>query len=62
MCVHLWCEARGSGREFCATCVYEEDEDDESNELHEDKRTPQKNQKRKPRHMKAKTVLILLLC
>ncbi|KAF1782387.1 hypothetical protein GQ600_18378 [Phytophthora cactorum] len=32
MYVHLWCEHRGSGREFSASCVYEDNEDDESRE------------------------------
>ncbi|KAG2972640.1 hypothetical protein PC118_g15580 [Phytophthora cactorum] len=30
--VHLWYEQRGSGREFSASCVYEDNEDDKSRE------------------------------
>ncbi|KAE9349132.1 hypothetical protein PF008_g7040 [Phytophthora fragariae] len=46
MYVHLWCELRGSGREFCATSVYEDDEDDESKEMQEGEKTKRVNRKR----------------
>ncbi|EGZ22467.1 hypothetical protein PHYSODRAFT_299742 [Phytophthora sojae] len=35
MYVHLWYKHRGSGRELCATFIYEDNEDDESKETEE---------------------------
>eukprot|EP00644_Phytophthora_capsici_P018798 jgi/Phyca11/132227/e_gw1.143.14.1 len=32
MYLNLWCDLRGSGREFCSACVYEENEDDSTKE------------------------------
>ncbi|KAE8958822.1 hypothetical protein PR001_g30924 [Phytophthora rubi] len=47
MYVHLWCEQRGSGREFCSTRVYEDNEDDESKELQEGAEKSKVNRKRR---------------
>eukprot|EP00644_Phytophthora_capsici_P004054 jgi/Phyca11/108413/e_gw1.15.561.1 len=46
MYVHLWCEERGSGREFCVTCVYQDNEDDESKEREPSEKKQKVNRKR----------------
>ncbi|KAF1781536.1 hypothetical protein GQ600_27136 [Phytophthora cactorum] len=55
MYVHLWCEQRGSGRKFCASCVYKENEDVESNELQSASGTTERQTYRK-RQKKMKLV------
>ncbi|KAE8895614.1 hypothetical protein PF005_g9792 [Phytophthora fragariae] len=44
--LHLWCNLRNAGREFCAAGVYEENEDDSTKECSSAQATPQKNRKR----------------
>jgi hypothetical protein len=46
MYLHLWCEHRGAGREFCAGCVYADDEDESTKEADDVNAAPKTNHKR----------------